>query len=158
LSAATNMGLDAGHGWIDRHPATGALIAGRTVPMWDQVMELVRKAHLAFQDWAVIGWDVGVLADGPWIVEGNCGPDVDLIQRPLRAPFGSGRLGALLAFHLQQACLTQVSSRRRGFTRSPQLGLASHAAAGIEALSIKLSPKLIQSINLQATGMGSFPG
>lgn len=102
LSPATDMGLYAQHGWIDCHPATGAMIAGRAVPMWADVIELVRQAHLIFRDWTVIGWDVGLLADGPRLVEGNCGPDVDLIQRPLRAPFGSGRLGALLAFHLQQ--------------------------------------------------------
>lgn len=158
LSAATNMGLCAGHGWIDHHPATGAWIAGRTVPMWDQVLALVRNAHFAFQDWAVIGWDVGVLADGPCMVEGNCGPDVDLIQRPLRAPFGSGRLGALLAFHLQQVHPSPVPSRKPGFVPTPQRGPAPHAASSVPSLSIRLSPNMIRSINLQAAGIGSVLG
>ena len=42
------------------------------------------------------------MADGPRVVEGNSGPDIDLIQRPLRMPFGDSRLGELLAFHLNR--------------------------------------------------------
>jgi len=94
------MGVDAHLGWIDRHPDTRAQIAGRLLPMWDQVCELVRTAHAAFSDWAVIGWDVAIMADRPRLVEGNSGPDIDLVQRPLRTPFGNDRFGALLAFQL----------------------------------------------------------
>jgi hypothetical protein len=70
--------------------------------MWDQVRDLVRRAHSVFGDWVVIGWDVAILADGPSLVEGNHGPDIDLIQRPLQMPFGNSRLGELIAFHLDQ--------------------------------------------------------
>jgi hypothetical protein len=103
LGQATGAGMDARFGWMTRHPDTGARIAGRTLPMWDDVLDLVRRAHAAFRDWVVIGWDVAIRGDGACLVEGNCGPDVDLIQRPLGAPFGSGRFGELLAFHLQRA-------------------------------------------------------
>jgi hypothetical protein len=65
LSPATDMGVDAHLGWIDRHPDTGARIAGRVLPMWDEVRHLVRGAHAAFGDWAVIGWDVAIMADRP---------------------------------------------------------------------------------------------
>lgn len=102
LDQATYIGTDAQQGWIDRHPTTGAPITGRMLPMWGQVGELVRKAHSAFSDWLVIGWDIALLADGPSLVEGNDGPDVDLIQRPLRTSSGSSRLGELIAFHLDR--------------------------------------------------------
>jgi len=100
LSPATDMGVDAKLGWIDRHPDTGAPIAGRVLPMWSEVRDLVLTAQAAFGDWAVIGWDVAIMADRPRLVEGNSGPDIDLVQRPLRVPFGDARFGALLAFHL----------------------------------------------------------
>lgn len=120
LSRATDIGLDARMGWIDRHPDTGAPILGRVLPFWTDVLALVRRAHAAFGDWLVVGWDVAILADGPRLVEGNCRPDVDLIQRPLGVPFGNGRFGELLAFHLRRArslnlqpAMPQSSGRER---------------------------------------------
>jgi len=103
LWRATYMGIDAAQGWIDRHPDTGAPITGRILPMWDEVCDLVRRAHSAFHDWVVIGWDVAITADGARLVEGNSGPDIDLIQRPLRTAFGDARLGELLAYHLSRS-------------------------------------------------------
>ena len=103
LGQATYMGVDARRPWLDCHPDTGARISRRILPMWDEVCDLVRRAHFAFQDWAVIGWDVAITAEGPFLVEGNSGPDIDLIQRPLRTAFGASRLGELLAFHLARS-------------------------------------------------------
>jgi len=103
LRAATYMGIDSSHGWIDRHPDTEAAICGRRLPYWQELCELVRRAHSAFDDWVVIGWDVAIMADGPRLVEGNSGPDIDLVQRPLRMAFGESRLGELLALHLRRS-------------------------------------------------------
>ena len=96
------MGIDTRMGWIDVHPTTGGRITGREIPMWEEVCDLVRRAHGAFEDWVVIGWDVAVTASGPLLVEGNNGPDIDLIQRPMRRPFGNARFGELLAHHLNR--------------------------------------------------------
>ena len=116
LGQATYMGIDAHRGWIDCHPVTGAPITGRLLPNWNEACELVRRAHSAFGDWVVVGWDVAITAQGPCLVEGNNGPDIELIQRPLRTAFGEGRLGELIAFHLSQS----ENAWRRG--RSAQLG------------------------------------
>jgi hypothetical protein len=102
LLQGTDMGVDAHMGWIDFHPTTGGRITGRALPMWEETRELVRAAHAAFSDWVVIGWDVAVTAGGPVLVEGNSGPDIDLIQRPMRRPFGNARFGELLAHHLNR--------------------------------------------------------
>jgi hypothetical protein len=102
LLQGTDMGIDAHMGWIDFHPTTGGRITGRALPMWEETCALVRTAHFAFSDWVVIGWDVAVTADGPRLVEGNSGPDIDLIQRPMRRPFGNARFGELLAHHLNR--------------------------------------------------------
>lgn len=100
LGQATYAGFDSSKGWIDFHPVTGAPISGRALPMWNEACELVRRAHSAFDDWVVVGWDVAITGDGAYLVEGNYGPDIELIQRPLRRAFGDSRLGELIAFHL----------------------------------------------------------
>jgi hypothetical protein len=103
LLQASNLGVDARVGWLDYHPDTKGPIRGRILPMWNEVRELVRNAHLAFQDWVIVGWDVAIMVGGPRLVEGNSGPDIDLVQRPLRTPFGTARFGELLAHHLDRA-------------------------------------------------------
>jgi hypothetical protein len=103
LGQATYMGVDTALSWVDHHPDTGAQITGRILPMWNELCDLVHRAHSVFDDWVVIGWDVAITAEGPRLVEGNSGPDIDLIQRPLRMAFGDTRLGELLAFHLNRS-------------------------------------------------------
>ncbi|MCL6739809.1 hypothetical protein LZ518_01475 [Sphingomonas sp. RB56-2] len=100
LGPASNLGDDVRLGWLSTHPDTGAAIEGRTLPLWREACLLAVSAHKAFSDRTVIGWDIAITADGPMLVEGNSGPDVDLLQRPMRRGLGAGRLGELIAFHL----------------------------------------------------------
>jgi hypothetical protein len=102
LGPATDLGVHAAIGWCERHPDTGAQIHGRILPLWPQVLEVVQRAHAAFSDRVVIGWDVAVTPEGPQLIEGNGSPDLDIIQRTHREPVGNARLGQLLAFHLAQ--------------------------------------------------------
>jgi hypothetical protein len=101
MGQATNIGDDVRLGWLSHHPDTGAPIEGRVLPIWRQVRELVERAHRAFSDVVVVGWDVALLEDGPRLVEGNRGPDVDLPQRLMRKGLAEGRFGELLAFHIR---------------------------------------------------------
>lgn len=114
LGEATYSGFDASKGWIECHPVTRAPISGRALPMWPDACELVRRAHSAFDDWVVVGWDVAITAAGPCLVEGNYGPDIDLIQRPLRTAFGDSRLGELIAFHLCKSKFARPAASRPG--------------------------------------------
>ncbi|MFC0308022.1 sugar-transfer associated ATP-grasp domain-containing protein, partial [Rhizorhabdus histidinilytica] len=85
----------------DIHPATGAPIAGRTLPDWDAATALVVDAHArAFADYVLIGWDVAFTPQGPLLIEGNGKPGVLMPQRAARRGLGEGRYGALLAHHL----------------------------------------------------------
>jgi hypothetical protein len=102
LGPASDLGLGPHFAWHDHHPLTGAPIAGRVLPFWPEAMALAVRAHAAFAEWTVVGWDIAMLDEGPRLIEGNKGPDVDLIQRPLRGPIGGGRFGELLAYNLEQ--------------------------------------------------------
>jgi hypothetical protein len=102
LGPATDLGRRPDWGWRECHPS-GGTIAGRKLPCWNETIDLVQRAHATFPDRVIIGWDVAILADGPCLVEGNGGPDLDIHQRCSRTPIGQTRLGELLAFHTRRA-------------------------------------------------------
>ena len=103
LGPATDMGLRPERGWCEVHPDTGARIAGRTLPYWPETLALAVRAHGAFPDRVIIGWDIAILDDGPCVIEGNGAPDLDIHQRCSGEPLGARRLGALLALAILQA-------------------------------------------------------
>jgi hypothetical protein len=84
------------------HPVSGAVIAGRVLPRWQDVRDLAVAAHRAFAPRALVGWDIGIGPDGPVLVEGNEQPGVDGLQRLHDTPLGSHRFGQLLAYHLDR--------------------------------------------------------
>jgi hypothetical protein len=102
LGQASNMGMDVRLGWLDRHPNSGAQIRGRIVPQWPEIRRLAEQAHRAFDDRVVVGWDIAPTADGPILVEGNGGPDFDIIQRTSRSGLAESRLAELLRYHLYE--------------------------------------------------------
>ena len=59
----------------DKHPVTGVDIVGFKVPMYEEAMELVRKAGKVVPQVRYVGWDVAISEKGPIIIEGNefCG-------------------------------------------------------------------------------------
>ena len=101
LGIASNLGSDARLGWCSRHPTTGAQIEGTPLPYWREASALAVQAHAAFDDRIFIGWDIGILEDGPVVLEGNRGPDMDLMQRFMETGFMTHRFGELIAWHLE---------------------------------------------------------
>lgn len=99
LSIASNLGMDAKLGWLERHPDTNAPIVGRTLPLWDETKALAIRAHRSFADRVLVGWDIAITDEGPVIVEGNSSPDLDILQR-FGTPVCRSRFGDLLAWHL----------------------------------------------------------
>jgi hypothetical protein len=102
LSRASDLGLGPDFVWHDRHPVSGGVITDRMMPFWEDALALAARAHDAFSEWAVVGWDIAILADGPCRIEGNKGPDLDIIQRTRRGPIGNRRFGELLAHNLER--------------------------------------------------------
>lgn len=101
LGRATDLGMGPDFKWHDVHPLTGAQITSRQLPMWRETVALAVRAHRVFPDYALVGWDIAVLEDGPCVIEGNRGPDVDIHQRTSLGPIGEGRFGELLAYNLE---------------------------------------------------------
>jgi hypothetical protein len=108
LGPASNLGADSSLGWIERHPNSDAPVTGVVLPMWDEVRMLAVRAHKAFDDRVLVGWDIAITPDGPMVVEANGTPDLDIMQRFVRHGLMAARLGVLLAFHLSQLGLDQI--------------------------------------------------
>jgi len=113
LSQASDLGMFARVGWVTHHPVTGARIAGRQLPLWPELRAVALRAHAAFDDRILVGWDIAITDTGIVLVEGNSGPDVDIMQRARRCGLFEGRFGPLLAFHVEQQ--GAVLARQRPF-------------------------------------------
>ena len=66
----------------DKHPITGAPIVGVKIPMFDQVLEMVKKAALTVPQIRYCAWDVAVCESGPIFIEGNQYPGHEIQQLP----------------------------------------------------------------------------
>ena len=74
------LGLDGPP--IDRHPVTGALFEGVTVPHWAAAVEIVRRGQALVPTLRSLGWDVAITPGGSVILETNAWWGVDVIQQP----------------------------------------------------------------------------
>jgi hypothetical protein len=88
--------------WHHTHPLTGAQITGRRLTHWEDAAKLAIAAHRLIAPRVLVGWDIGFLPDGPCLIEGNAGPDVDIHQRVELRPIGNARYGELLAWHMER--------------------------------------------------------
>ena len=102
LGLASNLGMDCSFGWLARHPGSGAQIEGFRLPYWDEFRAFTERAHSAFADRVIIGWDVAITPQGLILVEGNGAPDLDIMQRAYRRGWMTDRLGQLLGHHVVQ--------------------------------------------------------
>lgn len=67
--------------WHERHPDTGARIAGVRVPCWESIREQVRTVAAELKMFDYVGWDLVITAPSEFkIIEANSFPDPDVIQ------------------------------------------------------------------------------
>jgi len=111
LGLASNLGTNCSLGWLDRHPGSGARIEGMRLPYWNDFRSFTERAHGAFADRIMVGWDVAITPEGLILVEGNGGPDLDIMQRAYRRGWMTDRLGQLLGHHVVQfGCVDLVEA------------------------------------------------
>jgi len=78
------------------HPDTGADLEGVTVPGWDEVCAIAVEGARALSHFGLVGWDIGIAAQGAVIVEANEAPDLTLIQIAERTGANDADMQALL--------------------------------------------------------------
>ncbi|MBR2064824.1 MAG: hypothetical protein IJ971_09045 [Bacteroidales bacterium] len=78
-------GLDTDGNEYVLHPDSQKSIKGFVIPHWDDIVSTCLEAVRVIPDLRFAGWDCVVLPDGRIdILEGNHGPDVDVMQSPLK--------------------------------------------------------------------------
>jgi hypothetical protein len=66
--------------WHDRHPETGAAVAGVEVPDWPKLETEILKYAGRFAYAPCIAWDVVVTEPGLMVIEGNSTPGMKVLQ------------------------------------------------------------------------------
>ncbi len=101
MGRAFRVGPDNRLEWLERHPDTGAPIAGRQVPGWKRVVDLAHALCAALPFLPYVGWDIAITPDGPLVVEGNAHPSLRFFEvyGPLMADPEAARQVRALARH-----------------------------------------------------------
>lgn len=87
VDIATGRVLRCGHGTeldigtVEAHPVSGRSLAGLQMPHWPAVMAAAQAAHSLLANCGVLGWDIGIAAEGPIVLEANDNPHHMLYQR-----------------------------------------------------------------------------
>jgi hypothetical protein len=71
-------------------------------PAFEAVSSLALRSHRAFPSLLIVGWDIGVTADGAVLVEANVPPGITLPQQLASGHYADSRLIELLAWHAQR--------------------------------------------------------
>ncbi|HEX2581017.1 MAG TPA: sugar-transfer associated ATP-grasp domain-containing protein [Dongiaceae bacterium] len=111
VGAAIYMTPRGQHARFASHPFTGAKVKGRILPRWGEVLELAERAQDRFPERLIVGWDIAILEDGPIIVEGNSGADMDIVQRAYQEPLLETRLGKVLCHHMERTTRPWIESK-----------------------------------------------
>lgn len=71
MKSAYSSGEERATYTIDSHPQTGVYFSNFTIPCYREAVALVKDLHQHYQQFFMIGWDIGITPDGPIVIEGN---------------------------------------------------------------------------------------
>lgn len=77
LHGVGRQDVSKGGNVFKKHPNTGVVLEGYTIPYFKEVCELVLKVSLLLPT-KLVGWDIAITPEGPVIVEGNEGPSLHM--------------------------------------------------------------------------------
>ncbi len=80
----TTMGMNYENLRVVKHPDSGVIIPGFSIPYWKESKKLVEDAAHVVNKLRIIGWDIAITPNGPTLVEANDEPGMPLLQVPAR--------------------------------------------------------------------------
>ena len=82
------------------HPDTGLTFIGFQIPKWNEIVKTCETAASILKGVFIVGWDVTILKDGTIeLIEGNHGPDFDVMQSPLKLGIKNKIFKAIRAYY-----------------------------------------------------------
>lgn len=64
----------------DRHPDTGIIFSGYTIPFMNEAIETAIQFHKRLRNIHSIGWDIAITEEGPCFIEGNDNWEISNLQ------------------------------------------------------------------------------
>jgi len=80
---------------VERHPDTGARIAGFELPHWSALQSLARRAQAELTDAPLAAFDIAITREGPVLVEGNLLFGAEIGQVVHDTPIGESPFAAI---------------------------------------------------------------
>lgn len=71
LDLAYSSGIESATYTMDTHPQTGVRFSDFTIPCYKEAVAMVKDLHQHYQQFFMVGWDIGLSPDGPIVIEGN---------------------------------------------------------------------------------------
>ncbi len=92
-------------GWkiVDTHPGSGIPFRDQAIPHFQTAVRQACRMHSQLAGPRSLGWDIGLLEDGPCFLESNAPWDV-----LMSAQFNPDLVPKFLAFHLPRTCETAI--------------------------------------------------
>lgn len=91
----THPAVDKNGNTYKIHPDTKINLVGYALPLWNDVLELVKEASKEVPEIGLVGWDVCIGNDKPCLIEANQFPGHDIYQLPAHR---DGNIGVLPIF------------------------------------------------------------
>lgn len=91
----TSFGYDYSDRTHTVHPTTKQQFIGFNIPNWQEALDLVKKAHRALPECALLGWDIAITETGADIIEANNAPDPMGMQTIDHIPKGKSILALM---------------------------------------------------------------
>ncbi len=79
-----------------QHPYTGVTLVGCKIPLYQEAVEMVKKAALQIPELGYIAWDVAITETSPLLIEANHFPGHDIYQ--FQVHLGPDKIGLLPRF------------------------------------------------------------
>ncbi len=105
---------------VETHPDSGLPLAGRRIPAWEKIRELVLTAARAFPGLTIQAWDVALTDAGPMLLELNIGGDFNLPQIASGTGLMEERLSTLIA--RSRARNRRIKANAKSGKPTPPLG------------------------------------